>query len=425
MNHLTECSKSELDLFQTFPTNNSITTSKFVYYQSNPVDVKTQSQFDILVQGSEEYLDLNDIFMEVEVNIPDFSKDPNKLLAPINNFGHSLFKNIELYISHDKEIDTAQIDSGVNYEYKAYLLNLLNYDASIKHTWLQLGIWEKDVAGQFDKDTNTGFLNRRKLFIAGKDTVKLIFPLHLDFLKSNKFLMAGFNLKFSFTRNIDKFLLHGSGSKDFKVLLNSAKIRTRKCTINPSVSVALKNAWQFAPLRYPIKQNKIFLHTITKGETSCSPSFTTIVPNKIIFGLVKEASFYGDLNNPFNFEPFKIQVVKLTIDSDTIEIKVDSEKNDYVDGYHSLFQSLNYYNVGTNSISLEEYIGGNCLFSFNLNQDKGCDEQFNHHKNGNIGINLQFGEAQENLRLIVLMEFDNQININSSGKTFFDYVGIK
>lgn len=435
MNHnFLECSKSELDLFQTFPTNNSITRSKIVVYPSNPVDIQTLSQFNITVDGSEEYIDLNDIFLEVEVSIPGISQSISgtgsskvyKNVAPINNFAHSLFKNVELYISHGKDIHSFQVDNGINYEYKAYLLNLLNYDASIKHTWLQLGIWEKDFPNQFDNDENPGFLRRRELFINGSDTCRLIVPLHLDLLKSNKFLMNNFNLKFSFSRNKNEFLLHGKDSKEFEVLIKKANIRARKCMINPTVSVALTNALQLSPMRYPIKQNKIGVFTITKGTTEITaPSFTDIIPNKVIFGLVKEASFYGDSNNPFNFETFNLNEIKLSVDSDSTEIKVNSERKDYTDGYHALFHSLNYYNVGTNSISMEEYVGGNCLYSFNLNPDKGCDEQFNHHKTGKIIINLRFSEAKENLRLIVLLEFDNQLNINSSGQSYFDYVGIK
>ncbi len=65
---------------------------------------------------------------------------------------------------------------------------------------------------------------------------------------------------------------------------------------------------------------------------------------------------------------------------------------------------------------------GNCLFCFNLNPDKGCEEQFNTLKEGSISFVLNFSEnVDQKLKFIVLMEHDNQIKINNKHEILFDY----
>ena len=54
--------------------------------------------------------------------------------------------------------------------------------------------------------------------------------------------------------------------------------------------------------------------------------------------------------------------------------------------------------------------------------DKGCNEQYNTIKTGNLQIKLNFKEqVDKKLRLISIMEYDNQININKKMEISFDY----
>ena len=64
-----DCIKSELDLFYTLPTNTSILRSNItVYPTSVPLD-GSEDIFSIDVPANDEFTDLNDIFLQVEVNI--------------------------------------------------------------------------------------------------------------------------------------------------------------------------------------------------------------------------------------------------------------------------------------------------------------------------------------------------------------------
>lgn len=413
------CSKSELDLFYTLPTNTSIIRSNITSFVVPPLD-GSEDTFSIEIPGTEEYTDLNDIFLEIDVKIQDIKT--TTICSPINNFGHSLFRNIELSIGTG--LKTVMIESGNYYAYKAYLLNLLNFSEDIKNTSLKLGIWEKDIAKKFDNKENTGFLERKKSFSNKNETSKLIFPLHLDFLNSNRFLLCKYGMTFTFKRNDNKFVLMGDEFNKCTVKIMKAKILARRCYINPAVISAHHHAMLSTPAKYPIKQNRIYVAHISEGVSDFTPpSFLSTIPNKIVIGLVLDSSFFGDSFNPYNFQHFDVSKLTLAIDSQEQYLKMDTKNDDCSEAYHSIFQSLNLYNQGSNGITKDDFIGGNCLYCFNLNPDKGCEEQFNAVRTGSLVIKVEFNTPTTNkIRMICLMEFDNQINIDNQSEVYYDYV---
>ena len=63
-----ECCKSELDLFYTVPTNTSIQSSSYTTVSSNPL-MGHEENFQININESDEYTDLSDIYLKLEVEI--------------------------------------------------------------------------------------------------------------------------------------------------------------------------------------------------------------------------------------------------------------------------------------------------------------------------------------------------------------------
>lgn len=423
-----DCIKSELDLFYTLPTNTSILRSNITVYPTTQPLNGDEDSITIAIPANEEFADLNDIFLRLEVKIDKITESSTKKVAPINNFGDSIWKNVECWLG--TSLKTNLIESSNNYSYKSYLLNLLNFDSVSKETWMELGMWIKDKAGQFDSTTDfdssdgDGFKARKKWFTDGNDNATFIVPLRLDFLNTNRLLINRLGMTFTFKRNDSEFLLMGSDAKDFTVEIKKANILARRCVINPSILVGIQNGLSASTIKYPIKQNKIYSMPIEKGMTEFTPpSFSTVIPNKVVIGLVLDESFNGDKRNPFNFQHFDISKCILNVDSQEHVIKLRTDRNDFSDGYHAMFQSLDFYNQGSNSITLNDYRNGSTLFVFNLNPDKGCQEQFNALRTGSVVIKLEFRKGTpERLRLICLMEYDNQLNINKEGEIFYDYI---
>jgi hypothetical protein len=88
-----ECAKSELDLFEIPDTQAMIISGKDIYYYPiSSLDGDTPIEFN--VTGSDEYIDLNSIFLYLEVNITkaDGSAFANTVVyAPVNKFKDALF----------------------------------------------------------------------------------------------------------------------------------------------------------------------------------------------------------------------------------------------------------------------------------------------------------------------------------------------
>ena len=148
-----------------------------------------------------------------------------------------------------------------------------------------------------------------------------------------------------------------------------------------------------------------------------------IIPNKIVCALVTDSAYNGDIKtNPYKFKSHGLESVTLIINDKNRVIKIDEEKDDFSEAYHSLCESLNIYGDAHSIIKKTEYSNGICFFCFNLMPNKGCNEQFNSIKTGNIQLKLNFKKnVSYKLRLISIMEFDNQININKKMEINFDY----
>ena len=72
-------------------------------------------------------------------------------VAPVNNFLHSLFKQIDIYLN-GKQVTLAM----GTYHYRTYLETLLNYDVSAKQSQLTPALYYKDTGenGSFWSSTN-------------------------------------------------------------------------------------------------------------------------------------------------------------------------------------------------------------------------------------------------------------------------------
>ena len=118
------------------------------------------------------------------------NKDGNdigdKAVAPVNNFIHSLFSGVDLYLNN-KSV-SSNMDT---YPYRAYLENLLTYGVDAKNTHLNACVlWKPDEAKEFENveiDTSKpkekpyyeGFTGRRDKIKDGQ-SLELMDRLHLD-----------------------------------------------------------------------------------------------------------------------------------------------------------------------------------------------------------------------------------------------------
>ena len=73
-------------------------------------------------------------------------------VAPVNNFLHSMFNSVDLYLNN--KLISSNSDT---YPYRAYIENLLSYNADSKSTFLNASVlWVDDTAAQFDTLNHDG-----------------------------------------------------------------------------------------------------------------------------------------------------------------------------------------------------------------------------------------------------------------------------
>ena len=66
--------------------------------------------------------------------------------APVNNFLHSLFRQVDVYLN-GKQVTPAM----GTYAYRSYIETLLNYDVSAKQSQFSSALYYKDTPGQMEK----------------------------------------------------------------------------------------------------------------------------------------------------------------------------------------------------------------------------------------------------------------------------------
>ena len=129
--HTEPCFKTELDLFSIPPTQTAVESSRWVFYK--PVSsLSDESPIEFCINGqNEDYLDLAHTLIKVKVQITPYTKEKDTLMAPVNNFLHSIFNQVDVYFNK-------KLVSPANnaYPYRAYLESLLNYGPAAKSSHL-------------------------------------------------------------------------------------------------------------------------------------------------------------------------------------------------------------------------------------------------------------------------------------------------
>ena len=118
------------------PTQLSLEKGRWIDYRPLSSVENPDSAITFLIAGTDEYIDLSKTILYVEGNVVDGNGDPlsggtQTNVAPVNNFLHSLFKQVDVYLN-GKQVTPAM----GTYPYRSYIETLLNYDVSAKKSQL-------------------------------------------------------------------------------------------------------------------------------------------------------------------------------------------------------------------------------------------------------------------------------------------------
>ena len=199
------------------------------------------SAITFLIAGTDEYIDLSKTILTVTGKIT--KKDGESKLngndqsnvAPVNNFLHSLFRQVDVYLN-GKQVTPAM----GTYAYCSYIETLLNYDVSAKQSQFSSALYYKDTPGQMEKvgalassktlnyktpgadpngagtdastkyyvtgTGNQGFAKRHQ-FIKNGNRFVLSGPIFADIFMTDRVLLNMMDLKVVLNRSSDAFSL--------------------------------------------------------------------------------------------------------------------------------------------------------------------------------------------------------------------------
>ena len=383
----------------------------------------------IEITGSKFISDLSEFFLTVDYKIEKKNTDQaaaqkwipvqhttgdssDSTLCTVNNVLESMFTQYD--ISVNGKIIT---ESNHLFPYTAYLVKLLNFSNDAKDTFLTLSGWNSD---SLDVDTltsaNKGYVARRARILDGKvDT--LCGVLYSDLGFSSALLPSNADVAIILHKSPPEFFLQGgNAAATYRIKIDKIELETRKYQVSPKISQTIERQLSsngtvpFSHLStanyfIPVGQSEFQVPRLVMGQ----------IPLRLIFGLVENSSFTGDVTkSPFNFKKHGLSNYTLSIDGRVYPSR-PLEVENYIEPYQNLFRNMGQYCSNTTcGITMEQFKASCCLHVINLRSDQDVrTDVYPYRKRGTISLKLNFSEnVTVGLSLIVLTEFENIYSID-------------
>ena len=469
------CEKSEVDLFSIPPTQLSLEKGRWIEYRPLSSVQNNDSAITFVIAGTDEYLDLSKTILVVEGKVVagtggDLSTGQASI-APVNNFLHSLFRQVDVYFN-GKQVTPAM----GTYAYRSYLETLLNYDVSAKESQLSSAMYYKDTAGQMDEagslpssmtiknvtgvtsadanaaatlttknvsipvpgTGNQGFAKRHQ-FIENSKKFTLSGPIFTDVFMSDRLLINMLDLKVVLNRSYNEFCLidKNSSSKNPKVELTDVVLKIRKVKVDQAIRDSTEVLLKQTPAIYPVRRVVCKGLSIAPGlpNVRLDNIFSGLVPTSFVFGLVDSNAYTGEYGkNPFNFKHYEVSTVTLSVNGEEIPFKqlrlkfpttknVNEKSVDFIQAYNTLFSGTGkmFSNMGLD-ITRDDYPHGFTLFAFDLTPDM-CNtaDYFNTVQRGTLSVDITFEkDTPEAISMVCYSDFENIIRIDSERNVIYD-----
>ena len=477
------CDKSEIDLFSVPPTQQSLERGRWIGYAPLSSVENTDSPINFLVTRTDEYIDLSKTILTVTGKIV---KDNESVLdganqanvAPVNNFLHSLFKQVDVYLN-GKQVTPAM----GTYAYRAYIETLLNYDVSAKESQFSSALYYKDTATKMDEGGslpssktinnvtdvagansgvkpvltkeqvsipvpgtgNQGFAKRSK-FIQNSKQFVLSGPIFADIFMTDRLLLNMMDLRVVLNRSSNTFCLMDLSSGTTvkpKVQLSHVELKIRKVKLDQAVSDGIERTLKQTPALYPIRRVECKILTVPQNlpNTRQDNIFSGLIPKTFVVGFVTAdaaGGVYG--KNPYNFAHFGVTSLSLTANGKEIPFKQltlkypkkangeidttagEDDALDFDEAYNTLFSGTGkiYSNAGLD-IDRDDYPGGFALYAFDLTPDMCKSSQyFNTVQHGSLSLALTFKSQSQPLALVCYGDFENVIRIDAERNAIYD-----
>jgi hypothetical protein len=425
--------RSELDLFTVPPTQVAIKRSFWSeIHAQNPIT--NDGPYEFKLSPDLYMLDMSKNYMHFFLKIvkadnsnlnsttDDAGNTVGDVCYPINLIGKTFFRQVKLYLN-GKLVS----DSGDRYAYRSYIETELNFGGAAKNSYLQAARYYPDPAGE------EMAVSKRERFKMCKNSAmfEVMASIHSDLFMQNRFLISQMELRLELYRNPDAFcIIDSAKANNYKMLVDGMTFNIKKVEINDSINLAIESMLLKTTVKYPIRRTHISTLHITdnRRSTPLNSLFTGASPRRIVVGLIKADSARGTYeSNPFLFEPFSIQEIKITSGAITIPstpYKLDFNNNQYLRPFIHMFESLGIAGDNNgNMIGINRFKSGSTFFVFDLGPDAIDDSHWELIREGTTSLEIIFADKVPagGIECIIYSEFDSMMMIDHTRTAFFDY----
>lgn len=427
-----ECTKSELDLFSEPPLQTSVLSTTEVAYKplSALGDDLSVIEFACLGHG-DTYRDLSSIYLRVQVqlmkNRPDTAHEDDAS-GVVNNLLHSLFRQVSVYLNG---VPISQ--SNMDYGYRAYFENLLNYGQDATSTHLDSIGWAID-SSKMDAiattDLNVGF-NSRKARMKKSGIIELYGRIHADMFNQHRLLLNNVDLRVALSVEKPSFYVMEAATGKSYIKFNSVTMYMNHVQINPDILLANEMKLSHQPAIYPYKRVEVKAYTVPSGSLSLSLDNVVIgqLPNLLLFAMVDNDAYTGSrVLNPFNFKHNNIIQYHLLVNG--VQTPNEPYVFDYKEGspeistrgYQSLFKDtgIHYFDRG-HQINKKFFDNGCFMLATDLTTDRSTESGAcgNLLNQGTIRLEARFQVAlPKSVTVLIYAEYDSAIKIDKNRNVY-------
>ena len=427
--------KSELDLFGVPPTQTSTEDAQWVEHQPM-ASLESGGPIEFLLPGwVDTCLDIASSYLHVQAKGSKFNGtplDPDNAVAPVNNWLHSLFSQLDVYLN-----GTLVTPSRNTYPYRAYIETLLSYGNEAKETQLRSQLRYKDTAGRMDavdivdEDVMNRGLVSRRAHVTQSRFVDMMGRLHVDLFLQDRYMLNGVDVKIRLVRSKYTFaLMAGGGNLDYKVHIVNATMFARKATLNPTVQMAHIRHWTRArPCTRCVPSTAKYIH-FRQGLCRTRTKTCFSVPYRNVWYYAASTTTrttvrtrrtrFTPSTTTSTSSPFTWMVDRYPPNlSSRISTRIDPNPNP--NPYLNLFTSTGKVSQDEgNGLTRDDFRDGYTFFGFDLTP---CDGScFHLVQKGNLRIEMHFDAAlQQTINVVVYAEFESVLEIDKSRNIINDF----
>jgi len=244
---------------------------------------------------------------------------------------------------------------------------------------------------------------------------------HIDFLRADKYLIPGVELKIRLIKANNNFSLIMDADRKAEIKVKKLELRTRKVTIVNDVILHNEKLMESKPAMYHLQHSKLKTTLINSGTqtTYIGQVIRGKFPRSFLFAFVESASIDGAHgSNPFVFPHFDLNYFQVVINGEPLHSR--ALQPDFTDGSAITYFKWFLDNTGqkykaSNGVTYEEFIKNTFFLCYDLSPDQSNGFYKFIQDNGTVDIHLGFKKPlTKNVTMITFATYSETLCIDKN-----------